>query len=281
MTRPRSQILYIYGGFVRRLGGWLPVATLLDLMADLGVEPPTVRAAVTRMTQVGLLESRRREAVAGYALTPKSWQILEEGDRRMLSAREPATLADGWVLVIFSVPETERHKRHQLRSQLTWLGFGTIAPGAWIAPARLRPELESVLERAGLLAYTERFDVVPADVDGSRRLTRKAWDLESLAGMYRAFTARWAPVLERWQRDDQSTRPETGFREYIALVADWRRLPYLDPGLPAEVLPNEWEGDRARTTYFALLAQLDGIALEYVTCRCAERLDRTSGMQQP
>ena len=93
-VRPRSQILYIYGGFVRRLGGWLPVSTLLGLMSDLGVEPPAVRAAVMRMKSGGLLSSSRRGGVAGYALTPKAWQILEEGDRRILTAREPASLAD-------------------------------------------------------------------------------------------------------------------------------------------------------------------------------------------
>src|SRR5579872_3490179 len=85
-ARPRSQILYIYGGFVRRLGGWLPVSSLLGLMADLDVEPQPVRAAIARMKSSGLLTSIWREGSAGHALTARGWQILEEGDRRILTA---------------------------------------------------------------------------------------------------------------------------------------------------------------------------------------------------
>jgi phenylacetic acid degradation operon negative regulatory protein len=263
-ARPRSQILYIYGGFVRRLGGWLRVATLLQLMSELGVEAQAVRAAVARMKSGGLLASSRRGGVAGYALTPKAWQILEEGDRRILTAREPANLADGWVLVIFSVPESQRDKRHQLRSQLSWLGFGTIASAAWIAPRRLRPEVESTLSRAGLLDYTERFDVSYGGVDASRRLAEKCWDLQTLGSMYSRFVERWEPVLERWfnRRDDAAQLD--AFRDYISVVADWRRLPFLDPGLPTEILPQDWEGEKAKWIYFALIGRIDALALAYV-----------------
>jgi phenylacetic acid degradation operon negative regulatory protein len=266
-ARPRSQILYIYGGFVRRLGGWLRVSALLELMAELGVEPPAVRAAVTRMKRGGLLSSTRRGGVAGYALTPKAWQILEEGDRRILTAREPASLADGWVLVIFSVPESLRDKRHQLRSQLNWLGFGTIASGAWIAPRRLRPEVESSLTRSGLLEFTERFDVSYGGVESSRRLARKCWDLTGLGGMYLRFVAHWEPVLEHWFNSSADASPRSAFRDYISLVAEWRRLPFLDPGLPPEVLPGGWEGEKAKWIYFTLLGRIDELAMEYVKSR--------------
>jgi phenylacetic acid degradation operon negative regulatory protein len=266
LARPRSQILYIYGGFVRRLGGWIRVATLLDLMADLGVEPQAVRAAITRMKSSGLLTPSRHAAVAGYALTPRAWQILEEGDRRILTARDPASLADGWVLVIFSVPESLRDKRHQLRSQLSWLGFGSIASGAWIAPRRLRPELEASLTRSGLLEYTERFDVSYGGVEASRRLVEKCWDLTGLGDMYHQFATAWEPVLERWSTHDGCS-PQAAFRDYISLVSEWRRLPFLDPGLPTEVLPEGWEGERAKWVYFALLGRIDALALAYVKAR--------------
>lgn len=269
VVRPRSQILYIYGGFVRRIGGWLRVATLLDLMADLGVEPQVVRAAAARMKTGGLLAPSRRGGVVGYALTPRAWQILEEGDRRILTAREPASLADGWVLVIFSVPESQRDKRHQLRSHLSWLGFGTIASGAWIAPRRLRPEIESALSRAGLLDYTERFDVSYGGVEASRLLARKCWDLPSLGKMYSRFAARWEPVLERWFNTREDTPELAAFRDYISLVADWRRLPFLDPGLPPEILPEDWDGEKAKWIYFSLIGRVDELALAYVKTHAA------------
>ena len=41
----------------------------------------------------------------------------------------------------------------------------------------------------------------------------------------------------------------------LALTA-WRRLPYLDPGLPAELLPADWHGERAARTFGALRTRL-------------------------
>jgi phenylacetic acid degradation operon negative regulatory protein len=49
----------------------------------------------------------------------------------------------------------------------------------------------------------------------------------------------------------------------LALTA-WRRLPYLDPGLPAELLPADWHGARAATAFAALRARLAGPARAHV-----------------
>ena len=57
--------------------------------------------------------------------------------------------------------------------------------------------------------------------------------------------------------------------DYISLVAEWRRLPFLDPGLPTEVLPEDWEGEKAKWIYFALLGRIDALAMSYVKSRAA------------
>ena len=267
LARPRSLILYVYGGFVRRLGGWISVASLVRLLGDLGVEPPTVRAALMRMKRIGLLTSSRRLGAGGYALTQEAWRILDEGDRRILASRQAARLGDGWVLAVFSIPEARRDERHRLRSRLVWLGFGTVAPGAWIAPRRQLVEVRSELTALALNGYVELFEVAAQDLPEARRLVRRAWDLERLAGLYEGFTAKWEPVLETWAA---ATPPDGGraFTDYVRAIADWRRLPFLDPGLPPELLPPDWPGDRASWVYFSLLERVDGPALEHVKARC-------------
>ena len=46
------------------------------------------------------------------------------------------------------------------------------------------------------------------------------------------------------------------FGDYVRALTDWRRLPYLDPGLPAELLPDGWAGVRAADVFFALRSRL-------------------------
>ena len=155
-ARPRALIVTIYGLYARSAGGWLGVSTLIRLMGRLGVEEPAVRSSISRLKRRGILEPERRDGTAGYALSAHARAILDEGDRRIFD-RPRGTLDDGWVLAVFSVPESERGKRHALRSRLTWLGFGTVGPGVWIAPGHLEAETRDAIDRDGLADYVDLF----------------------------------------------------------------------------------------------------------------------------
>src|SRR5205823_5070851 len=113
-------------------------------------------SAISRLKKGGTLVQERRGGT-GYRLSSGMGPVFDEGDRRIFGSLEPATLADGWVIAIFSVPESERAHRHQLRSRLTWLGFGNASPGVWLAPARLLPDARRMLERLGLSEYVHLF----------------------------------------------------------------------------------------------------------------------------
>ena len=146
----------VYGLYARHDGGWLSVATLIRLLADLGIDEPAVRSAISRLKRRGILQSRRSGGAAGYQLSAEALAILREGDARIFR-RGRATPADGWVLAVFSVPESERHRRHVLRSELTRLGFGMVAPGVWIVPAHPQDTTAETLRRLELDAYADLF----------------------------------------------------------------------------------------------------------------------------
>jgi phenylacetic acid degradation operon negative regulatory protein len=43
----------------------------------------------------------------------------------------------------------------------------------------------------------------------------------------------------------QPSSPALAFRAQLELVQEWRRFPFLDPALPAELLPPTWPGPAA------------------------------------
>jgi phenylacetic acid degradation operon negative regulatory protein len=43
---PRSLLMTFFGAFLRRLGGWIAVADLIALMAELGLDAQSVRSSV-------------------------------------------------------------------------------------------------------------------------------------------------------------------------------------------------------------------------------------------
>jgi phenylacetic acid degradation operon negative regulatory protein len=262
--RSKSLILDLYGAFVRDLGNWLPVADLITLMGDLGVDEPAVRSSVSRMSRAGLLVRRRIGDRVGYELSPRAERILEEGDLRIFTGTQPADAADGWVLVVFSVPEEQRDRRHQLRSRLTWLGFGSIGGGVWIAPARVEARALEAVEELGLRRYVDVFAGRYRGFDDLEALVARAWDLERLALRYDAFVAAAGPVLRRWRRDEADAHRREAFVDYVTLLHQWRTLPYLDPGLPPELLPAGWRGSEAAALFDAVGSELRKPAGAYV-----------------
>ncbi len=193
--QPRQLIVTLYGLYAREHGSWLSVAAVVRLMAALGVEEPAVRSSISRLKRRGLLDARRVDGVAGYALTEVAQEILADGDARIFGRRR-AEEADGWLLVVFSVPESERDKRHQLRSQLTRLGFGTVAPGVWVAPGHLADEAGEVLDRRGLAGYVEFFRGAHLALGEVRDTVARWWDLTALHARYAEFLDRQEPVRD-------------------------------------------------------------------------------------
>jgi phenylacetic acid degradation operon negative regulatory protein len=259
VLQPRQLIVTLYGLYARERGGWLSIAAVVRLMAALGVEEPAVRSSISRLKRRGLLDARRVDGVAGYALTEVAQEILADGDARIFGRRR-AEAADGWLLVVFSVPESERDKRHQLRSLLTRLGFGTVAPGVWVAPGHLADEASEVLGRRGLAGYVELFR--GAHLGDVRDTVGRWWDLDQLHTRYAEFLDRQQPVRERVAAGG-SLDADQAFADYVRLLTDWRQLPYADPGLPLALLPADWNGVRAADLFGELSDRLAGPAHDH------------------
>jgi phenylacetic acid degradation operon negative regulatory protein len=252
----------VYGLYAREVGGFMSVASVIKLLAQCGVDAPAVRSAIFRLKRRGLLDPTKVDGVAGYALSESGYQILLEGDRRIFE-RHRATLDEGWLLAVFSVPETERDKRHQLRSRLARLGFGTVAAGIWIAPSHLYADTREALERSGQSAYVDLFQGQYRAFDDIAAQVGRWWDLDRLQHLYQDFLDRYEPVRRSYRRSG-GIDASRAFVDYVRALTDWRRLPYSDPGLPAEILPRGWSGARAADTFFDLHARLAKPAHEFV-----------------
>jgi phenylacetic acid degradation operon negative regulatory protein len=229
-----------FGAFLRRLGGWIAVADLIALMAELDLDAQAVRSSVSRLKRRGVIESERRGGAAGYRLTERGEAILRAGDARIYGHRRASH--EGWLLVVFSIPEAQRALRHRLRSGLAGLGLGIVAPAVWIAPAHLREEVERLVAEVGV----ERVELFEAQPLGD---PARYWDLGALAAEYARYLAEW------------ESRPVDGFADYIRHLDAWRRIPFHDPGLPTPV------GERAWRVFAEIDARLAPAAWDRVTAR--------------
>nr|WP_255353382.1 PaaX family transcriptional regulator C-terminal domain-containing protein [Nocardia sp. NRRL S-836] len=250
-------IVTLFGLYARGEDNWLSVASVVQLMADLGVEGQAVRSSISRLKRRGVVRSDRRDGAAGYALAEATLEALAEGDARIFERRR-ATTDDGWLMAVFSVPESEREKRHELRTSLTQLGFGTAAPGVWVAPGNLAAETRRTLERRGLAEYVDLFTGQHLAFGDLRSKVRSWWDLDELADLYADFVRRYRPVL-----DALPVGSLGAFQTYVPMLTQWRRLPYSDPGLPLALLPPGWNGVTAEALFEELNTTLSAPAREH------------------
>ena len=260
---PRSQqlLLTIFGLYAREAGDSLPVAAIVRMLGELGIDQTGVRSSVSRLKRRGVLESRVQAGVARYAISPQSLQIFADGDSRIYHPTR-ARLDDPWLLAIFSVPESERAKRHILRTELVRLGFGAVTSGVWIAPGRVREQTEHSLHRLGLRGYVSFFSSEYTEPAELRLRVAEWWDLGSLQRLYADFIERHEGMLSEWTRsleddtDVSDDQRREAFVSYIPMFTRWRHFPFLDPGIPLELLPDGWNGQVAEQLFARLHAML-------------------------
>ncbi len=260
-TSPRSgqAIITLFGLYARLEHNWLPVAAIVSLMTELGFDAPAARSAVSRLKRRGVLQAMPGDDGAGYSLATDTLAIIREGDRRIFDLRR-AGVADGWLLIVFSVPETERGNRHELRKTLIRLGCASVAPGVWIIPDPLAGATRDALARAGLMRYVDLFRADHRDFGALSDKVAQWWDLDALHDAYRQFLDRYRLVHAALDTASPRMRPKEAFTHYVPMLTDWRRLPYLDPALPLAVLPADWIGVEAGALFARLNSRLRGPA---------------------
>lgn len=261
LLKSKSLIFDVYGAYVRDLGGWISIADLVALLGQLGIEGQVVRSSVSRFVGRGLLARHKRAEQVGYRLTERAVAMLAEGDDRIFKRLEPADLDEGWVLVTFSVPEEIRAARHQLRTRLTLLGFGNLGSGLWIAPGRVMARAIQTVAELGLDAHVDLFEAHHHAFGDERALVERCWDIPAIAAAYHDFRIDFDPVSKRV---DDDVDPATSFVDYTLALHRWRKLPYVDPGLPGELLPDDWEGTQAAALFNQLRARLEPSARRHV-----------------
>ena len=252
-----SLLRTIIGCYLRRLGGWISSAALMELMTTVGVNQTGTRTAILRMRSKGILTTEVRDGRAGYALEPAALPRLARGDRRIYSPRA-MNVSDRWCLISYSLPESQRQLRHQLRRRLSWIGCGTVSAALWICPEYLTREVEDILtdlevgeEAVIFLASEPRLD------GGLERAVAQWWDLPAIAARHQEFLSAYGSVAD-------SLTPREAFASWMGCLDAWRVIPYVDPGLPLAWLPADWPGNRSIPLFADLRKRLEDPSSHYV-----------------
>jgi phenylacetic acid degradation operon negative regulatory protein len=235
----RSLLMTILGEFVLPRGDPVWTQTLVSTLALFGIEHKSARQALARTAAEGWLASERVSRQVRWSLTAPGQRLLSQGAQRIYSFGRDEVEWDGrWLMLLVSVPESQRDLRHRVRSQLNWAGFGSPAPGVWVSPhASQQAEAQRIVATAGVDGAAMSFVATYGQIGGQEELVARSWDLGALENRYEDF-------IEAFTGLDPATG-EAALQAQIRLVHEWRRFPFLDPRLPPRLLPQNWSGAKA------------------------------------
>lgn len=262
--RPRSMLFTLYGDYAYPHGVDLWLGSLVAIGARLGISEVAVRSAVARLARDGWIAARRTRNRSFYALTAAGRSLIEEGTQRIYRPRRNGS-SGSWCMLTYAIPEARRAHRDRLRKQLAWLGFGPLGGGTYVSPRDVSVQTASLVADHGVAEFARifraRFDgpVSPAE------MVRRCWDLPAIARQYDAFIAHYAPLVraDGARRRRRALADASAFVHRFALTHDFRRFPFIDPDLPADLLPRSWPGTRARDLFEAYHALLTDGALRF------------------
>jgi phenylacetic acid degradation operon negative regulatory protein len=229
----------ILGEFVLPRRGPVWTQTLVSALAQFGVEDKSARQALARTAAEGWLASERVGRQVRWTLTPPGQSLLGQGAQRIYSFGRDEVEWDGrWLLLVVSVPESQRDLRHRIRRQLNWAGFGSPASGLWVSPhTSHQAEGQRILSEAGASSSAMSFVASYGEVGSQDLLVARSWDLGALEQRYEDFIDEFSGL--------NPATDEAALRAQTLLVHEWRRFPFLDPRLPARLLPENWSGTKA------------------------------------
>ena len=246
---PRTQSLLLTLLGIHLLGRPEAVATggVIAALERVGSSQEAVRSTLNRMVKRGLLVRHRQGRKTYFGLTARAEQVLADGRDRVWRTGAVNRDWDGrWTMVGFSLPESWRSERHDLRSRLIWAGFGPLQNGLWVAPAKV--DVLATVAGLGLESHLRVFRAEAQAPTEAREILEQAFDVPGIAARYAAF-------LDRWDRSEPLPAAAAAGDELagqLLLHTDWLELVRQDPHLPAEHLPADWPAARAEAVFRGL-----------------------------
>jgi phenylacetic acid degradation operon negative regulatory protein len=242
----RSNLLALLGEFVYPNNQQVWTSSLLYMMVGMGIEPQTARQAIARASNSGWIEGTRQGREVRWELTSAGKKLFAEGTKRIYALHADAEPWDGtWLVLLVSIPESQRAVRKRLYTALKWEGFGNPTAGVWVSPhLEKQKQAKKLIDNMGLSESTLAFAGQAIEFGQMDEETvRYAWDLAEVTEKYERLLVRYSGL-----------EPAAGdplLFSHVQLVNEWQHFPSMDPQLPEDLLPN-WIGRRAAVMFHQL-----------------------------
>lgn len=212
----------------------IPLDDRFYIIFDIPVNNKT-RANIKRLITEGLI--RTDDHAEGYELTNKG---LEELALDFPYVRYINAPWDGvWRIVSYEIPEKRREMRDRLRREMAGWGLGPWHRSFWLTPHPIIEPLHLLIKGKEEEQYVQAFES-DHKLGDRELLIEKVWGKASLEAKYKELFKRWHEIL---------SLDEDKYKKFSKVVGQYVNILRIDPGLPKELVGEQWIGHEAHTIY--------------------------------
>ena len=270
LERPKIRTQFIifnlFGDYVNPRSASVWTSGIVEILGMLGVSERATRSTLSRMKAKGWLTARKHGRRSLYRLTARGKALLDEGTHRIFDTT-PTDWDQSWHIVVYSLPQELRAKRHELRTRLSWLGYGMLEPGTMVAAIPRSDEVQLLLQELEVQPYVHFFTCAKLEDGSNGDIVSRCWNLAVMNERYSRFVERYRSeyedVLKRRERQNDLP-PDECFVHRFWLTYEFSSFPRQDPNLPPELLPFNWRGNEAAELLRAYRAVLRDPAQMFV-----------------
>jgi phenylacetic acid degradation operon negative regulatory protein len=205
------------------------------------------------MAREGWFITERHGRESLYRLTERGTERLRGAARRLFDPAPP--LWDGKLRALVGTPGSITPA---VRRELGWLGFRPVAAHAWVSPLPQEAEAMEAFRRRGLgEPWLFLSDWPPEEVGRVRDL----YDWAIIRAAHEQFRR---DLSRPGERPVGASTCEAAFVERIELVHHFRKLLFVDPGLPRVFEPSQAEVWQAWPLFHARYRALEAGVAEYL-----------------
>jgi phenylacetic acid degradation operon negative regulatory protein len=199
------------------------------------------RSAMSRLRKAGLVAIHHDDGkLPTLRLTP-------EGHDRLPPYHAPERLWDTswngiWYMLIFDVPEKERHYRDTLRGFLKRLRMGCLQKSVWVTPRDIRPDYDDLEQAANVHAISYLLESKTVLHREAAEIVESSWDFDHLQELHERYLSVYRENLGLLS---VAGRNEADLIKLLRQEAEaYVQCMRPDPLLPNELLPKSYLGKK-------------------------------------
>lgn len=262
-------LLFLFNVFLVEQGVTVvPLKKVFRLMAPFHKNETAIRMGLSRGVKNGLLVNYRQDNEVYYHITEAAvkgfeyWQNTLESFRKRIR-EQIREWDDEWSMVVINPADEKENDRYDdFIESLMRLGYGRLSNRwLWICPIDRSGSIPGLINEYRLGKAVLMFKGRLVEKEEAAVVASKTWPISSLAERYQEYLGRLEEALKEIDPDSdiEGCLPFLqiyGF-EFFEIIKD-------DPQLPLGLLPPDWQGLKAASTFLDLRERIMPQARDYI-----------------